>query len=130
MRRAGKPCSAVSGSPFIATATRAARSSVIASSGVDAVNPSTECDSTMSASARTPALSSSVRMGTPVHVPVPSRSPPTGLETHVSVIRCSSNRMSSSSSKVRVNGSSTSPSTRSSHVTGSTAGGTSAVSIR
>src|SRR5690606_37331513 len=130
-RRAGNPCAGGSGSPFMPTASRHARSgSVSTSSGVLAVHPSALVDSTMSAPSRTPARASSSRTGYPSHRALPTRSPPTSFDTHVSVTSCSTSGSASSSSIPISNGSSTRPVTRSVHVAGSTWGTRSAVSIR
>ncbi|CPU67601.1 Uncharacterised protein [Mycobacteroides abscessus] len=101
-----------------------------ASSGVLAVHPSALVESTMSAPSCTPARASSSRTGYPSHRALPTRSPPTSLDTHVSVRSCSTSGSASSSSSVISNGSSTSPETRSVHDAGSTCGTRSAVSMR
>ena len=128
--RTGYPWSWGSGSPFIPTAINESRSSVRASIGVEAVKPSMERESTMSAPSLTPTRSSSVRTGTPSHVAFPARSPPTVLETQVSVTCFSIIGSASSCSNVSVSSRSTSPWIRSSQVVGSTRGTARAVSIR
>ena len=75
-----------SGSPFIANASRASRSSVSASSGVVTVKPSTLVESTQSAPACGPAIASTSAIRTPCQRALPARSPPTSLETQVRVI--------------------------------------------
>ena len=94
------------------------------------MNPSTLRDSTMSASPVGFARASSSRMGRPSHFWLPTRSPPTGLDTHASVTQASTRSLASSSSHVSVTSCSTMPCTRRLHVLGSTCGTTSAVSIR
>ena len=59
--RAGKPCSAGSGSPFMPTARMASRPSVTAAMGVLAVQPSTERQTSWSAPGWTPARASRSR---------------------------------------------------------------------
>ena len=88
--RTGNPCSIGSGSPFIPMASSACRSgSVSASSGVPAVKPSSLVESTMSAPACGPASASRSRIGKPSQRALPARSPPTSLDTQVSVAMCS-----------------------------------------
>ena len=85
--RTGKPWSIGSGSPFIATASIALRSSVSAPSGVPQVQPSSEVCSTASAPGWTPAAASSSAIRTPLHQALPIRSPPTGFDTQLRVIQ-------------------------------------------
>ena len=113
------------------TASRESRpGSVRASSGVLAVNPSSEVESTMSASAEGPASASRSRIGTPVHTALPTRSPPTGLDTHASVTIRSRSGRAVRSSKRSVSSRSTMPWRRSSHASTSMRGTDRAVSMR
>ena len=114
----------------MAIAISALRSSVSASSGVPAVKPSVLVDSTMSAPGRTPASRSSSRTGQPVQIALPLRSPPTSLDTHISVTIASCMGLDCSVSQSISTVRSTIPCTRSRHVAGSTCGTTSAVSMR
>jgi hypothetical protein len=114
----------------MATATSALRSSVSASIGVPAVNPSLLRDSTMSAPAFGLAMASRFRTGQPVHSAFPTRSPPTSLDTQVRVTRCCSSFCCSSMSQSIVTSCSTSPHTRRDQVAVSSCGTTNAVSIR
>ena len=84
--RAGNPCLAGSGSPFIATATSASRSSVSACTGVEIVIPSVEWLRIWSAPVRTPARSSRSRVRTPSQRAPPTYGPPTSFETQVRVM--------------------------------------------
>ncbi len=104
-------------------------------SGVPALQPSALTDSTMSASARGRAWARSSRTGKPSQLALPTRLPaiglaPTGLALQVSVLRCSTIGLASSSAYVRVISSSTSPVTVSRQVSGSMIGTCRAVSIR
>ena len=128
--RAGNPWTMGSGWPFMPMATMASRPSVTAASGVPAVNPSALVDSRASASSCTPASSSSSDRSTPSQVALPARSPPTGLDTHVSVIRRSTSRRLSRSVKVTSISLSTIPWMRRLHEPAGTSGGLRAVSIR
>ena len=114
----------------MATATIALRSSVSASIGVPAVNPSLLRDRTMSAPGLGFAMASRFRTGHPVHMALPTRSPPTSLDTQVSVTRCCSRGCFSRVAQSMVTSCSTSPQTRSDHDAVSSCGTTNAVSIR
>ncbi len=129
--RAGNPWASGSGSPFMATATIAPRpSSSSADNGVPAVKSSALVDFTASAPSCTPASRSRSRNGTPIQVALPRYSPPTGLDTHVSVIRCSTSRRESRSSKDSSSSRSTIPWIRSRQPSTGTSGTRSAVSTR
>ena len=129
--RTGKPCSNGSGSPFMATAKMASRpSSVRELRGVDAVNPSTLSESTMSASPCGDARRSTSRIGTPCQIALPTSPPPTSFDTHVRVTPYSSRPMLTRSSKDSSIGLSTMPSMVRRHVEGSTFGTVRAVSTR
>jgi len=114
--------------PIASSAPRASSSST--STGVPAVKPSTLVDSSWSDSARTPASTSSSRMGTPTNLAVEMSPPPTSLDTHARVIARSTSGRRRMSSKDRFSSRSTMPCTRSRHSSASTRGRVSAVSIR
>ena len=95
--RTGKPWSTGSGSPFIAMASIALRSSVRASIGVPQFQPSSEVCRTASASGETPASASRSATRTPLQKALPIRSPPTELETQHRVTQASVSSRSSRS---------------------------------
>ena len=66
--------------------------------GKPAVKRSTDRPTTCSASVRTPARSSKSASGTPCHIAVPTRSPPTWLETQAMVTGISTASMANNSS--------------------------------
>ena len=59
------------------------------STGMPAVKPSTDRPTSWSAPACTPAIPSTSRSATPVHLALPTRSPPTSFETQAIVTYCS-----------------------------------------
>jgi hypothetical protein len=87
-------------------------------------------ESTMSAPDCGPAFASTSRMGTPSHLAVPSRSPPTSFETQVRVIEYSSRPRSSRSWNESVSSVSTMPTTERLQAAGSMEGTVRAVSTR
>jgi len=97
---------------------------------VDAVNPSAEVESTMSASASTPARASRSRTGSPSQRALPIRDPPTSFDTHASVTSDSCIGIASNSSQVISISRSTIPWMRNDQSAGSTRGTMSAVSMR
>ncbi|MNI53936.1 hypothetical protein D3C73_1087970 [compost metagenome] len=128
--RTGYPCSTGSGSPFMPMASMASRSSWRTSNGVDALKPSMDVESTMSAPSFGLALARTSRMGRPSHLAFPANFPPTGFDTQVRVT-CDSIRSASRRSwKVRVTSSSTIPCTRSSQSLMLISGTLRAVSMR
>jgi hypothetical protein len=84
--RTGKPCSIGSGSPFMPTASIASRPSRTTAVGVPIVMPSVDVPTIWSAAACTPASRSSGASAAPSQRAVPTRSPPTSLETQVIVM--------------------------------------------
>ena len=131
MSRAGNPCAAGSGSPFIRTAIIASRwCSVTQAVGKPAVNPSTEKPTSWVAPGWIPAMSRTSVSRTPVHDALPTRCPPTSLLTQAIVTQRSMSGIETSSANVSATSRSTIPVTVSFHVDRSTWGVISAVSIR
>ena len=83
--RSGKPCSTGSGSPFIPNASIASSTSSAERVGVPMVMPSVERQTSCVLSAWIPFSRRMAPSGTPSHRAVPARTPPTSLETQVSV---------------------------------------------
>ena len=77
---------------------RSSRAAIASAIGSESLYPPIAWKTTSTAPSRTPARSSSVATGTPVHVAVEIRSPPTGFEMHSSVACCSACGSASSSS--------------------------------
>ncbi|MCY1367570.1 hypothetical protein D9M69_545130 [compost metagenome] len=130
MVRTGNPCSMGSGSPFMATASIALRSSIIAASGVPQVQPSSEVCRTASASGWGPASARIAASRTPLHQALPIRSPPTSLDTQLSVIQSSVISRETRSRNDSRSSRSTMPWMRSSQSAGAMVGLMNAVSIR
>ena len=111
-------------------ASMASRSSCRTSSGVEALKPSMEVESTMSAPSLGRAIFSTSRMGMPSHLALPARLPPTGLETQVSETWDSIRSASSRSWKLSRTSCSTRPWIRSSQSWALISGTLRAVSMR
>ena len=128
--RAGNPCSVGSTVPFIATATIESRPSRTVTSGTPDVNPSTEVAHQLVRAAQQPGRRISDASDAPSHWALPQYSPPTGLDTQVSVRSCSSSGSRSSWSKVITIGGPPCRESAAVHLDGSTCGTISAVSTR
>ena len=128
--RTGNPCWAGRGRPFIPIASIASRPSITALTGVPQVQSSTERLTSCSAPGWTPASSSTSRNSTPCQRALPTRSPPTGFDTHDRVMYRSICGRSSRSWKDSSISSSTIPPIRRRHESRDTWGTTSAVSMR
>ena len=83
--RSGKPCSTGSGSPFMPKASIASSTSSAARVGVPMVMPSVERQTSCVLSDRMPFSRRRAPSGTPSQRALPARTPPTSLETQVSV---------------------------------------------
>ena len=85
--RTGKPCSSGSGSPFIATASIASRSSVSAPAGCRRSSRRRRSAAPHRRPSETRLRPAGRRRRTPLQRALPISSPPTGLETQLSVIQ-------------------------------------------
>ena len=118
-------------SPFIPTASNAPRpGSITTDIGVPVYQPSVLLLNSWSAAGSTPASNRMSRSGTPMKFAVETRSPPTGLDTHVIVIGRSTSGRPIRSAKLSVNSRATIPCTRSCQSAAASVGIRSAVSIR
>ena len=83
--RSGKPCSTGSGSPFIPNASIASSTSSAERVGAPMVMPSVGAAHSWCCPGRIPFSRRMAPSGTPSHRAVPASTPPTSLETQVSV---------------------------------------------